>query len=105
MTDSALFLDARLNDLNIPPGKYYLADAGFGSCDATLVPYRSVRYHLAEWGRANVRSVSISLFRATPDGSLNSDRLLVRSCIIYGMHKPGMSSSAFSGSSRANGRF
>jgi hypothetical protein len=53
--DAALYLDARLHDLTVPDGKYYLADAGFGSCDATLVPYRGHRYHLAEWGRANVR--------------------------------------------------
>jgi hypothetical protein len=55
MADASLFLDARLNDLTIPTGKYYLADAGFGSCDTALVPYRGRRYHLAEWGRANVR--------------------------------------------------
>jgi hypothetical protein len=53
--DATLFLDARLNDLTVPEGKYYLADAGFGSCDAALVPYRSERYHLAEWGRADIR--------------------------------------------------
>jgi hypothetical protein len=50
--DSTLFHDARINDLYIPNGKYYLADAGFASVDALLVPYRNVRYHLAEWGRA-----------------------------------------------------
>jgi len=38
-------------NLTIPEGQYYLADAGFGVCDALLVPYRGVRYHLAEWGR------------------------------------------------------
>ena len=57
MVDSSVFLDARLNDLTIPDGKYYLADAGFGSCDAALVPYRGCRYHLAEWGRANIQYV------------------------------------------------
>ena len=41
----------------VPEGKYYLADAGFGACDQLLLPYRGVRYHLAEWGRANVRYV------------------------------------------------
>jgi hypothetical protein len=35
-----------------------LADAGFGACDALLVPYRKVCYHLAEWGRAGVRWAS-----------------------------------------------
>jgi len=53
--DSTLFHDARTSDLTILEGKYYLADAGFGACDALLIPYRGVRYHLAEWGRASVR--------------------------------------------------
>jgi DDE superfamily endonuclease len=56
-SDSAMFHHARITDLYIPPGKYYLADAGFPSCDALLVPYRGVRYHLAEWGRAHLRYV------------------------------------------------
>jgi hypothetical protein len=30
-------------------------DAGYPLRDNLLVPYRGVRYHLAEWGRANVR--------------------------------------------------
>jgi hypothetical protein len=53
--DATLFHDARISDLTVPPGKYYLADAGFGSCDTALVPYRCERYHLAEWGQADVR--------------------------------------------------
>jgi len=59
--DGALFLSSRFNDLAIPAGKFYLADAGFGACDVLLVPYRGVRYHLAEWGRANLRCV-VSMF-------------------------------------------
>jgi hypothetical protein len=50
--DSVLFHHARQTDLSIPEGKYYLADAGFASSDALLVPYRSVRYHLNEWKHA-----------------------------------------------------
>lgn len=57
--DGALFSNSRFTDLAIPEGKFYLADAGFGACDSLLVPYRGVRYHLAEWGRANVRLVKI----------------------------------------------
>jgi hypothetical protein len=53
--DSHLFDDARTSDFAIPGGRKYLADAGFGACDALLIPYRGVRYHLAEWGRADVR--------------------------------------------------
>jgi hypothetical protein len=50
--DARVYHDARTTDFTIPEGKYYLADAGFASCDELLVPYRNVRYHLAEWGRA-----------------------------------------------------
>ncbi|KZT51836.1 hypothetical protein CALCODRAFT_418983, partial [Calocera cornea HHB12733] len=49
VADSTLFHDARAHDLLIPTGRYYLADAGFASCDVLLVPYRGVRYHLREW--------------------------------------------------------
>ena len=52
--DASLYADARFTDLKIPNGKFYLADAGFGACDHLLVPYRGVRYHLAEWGAANI---------------------------------------------------
>ncbi len=47
--DSTLFYDAHRVDFYIPSGKYYLADAGFASSDALLVPYCNVRYHLSEW--------------------------------------------------------
>lgn len=53
--DAMLFNDARQSDLTIPRGKYYLADAGFGACDTLLIPYRGARYHLAEWGRADIQ--------------------------------------------------
>ena len=55
--DAAMYAHSRLVDLTIPQGKFYLADAGFGICDSLLVPYRGVRYHLAEWGHANTRYV------------------------------------------------
>ena len=53
--DSRVFADARSKDFAIEPGTYYLADAGFPLCDALLVPYRGVRYHLKEWEQANLR--------------------------------------------------
>jgi hypothetical protein len=53
--DATLFYNAWLMDFPILDGKYYLADAGFSSCDQLLVPYRGVRYHLAEWQRAGLR--------------------------------------------------
>ena len=37
--DAAIYNNAYQSNLTIPEGKYYLADAGFGSCDALLVPF------------------------------------------------------------------
>jgi hypothetical protein len=54
-TDARVYEDARSTDFVIPDGKYYLADAGYPSCNKLLIPYRQVRYHLAEWGRAKIR--------------------------------------------------
>ena len=55
MADGALWTLARGRDLTIPTGKYYLGDAGFPHCNQLLVPFRGVRYHLAEWGRSTTR--------------------------------------------------
>ena len=55
VADATLFSNARHTSLPVQAGKYYLGDAGFPSCDTLLVPYRGVRYHLAEWGRANIQ--------------------------------------------------
>jgi hypothetical protein len=54
-SDSTMFHDTRITDLPIIRGKYYLADAGFPICETLLIPYRGVRYHLAELGRAQLR--------------------------------------------------
>ncbi|KAF7358246.1 putative transposase [Mycena venus] len=53
--DASMYSAARLRDFCIPEGKCYLADAGFGICDALLVPYWQTCYHLAEWARAHLR--------------------------------------------------
>jgi hypothetical protein len=53
--DSRVFENAWQTDFPIPPGIYYLADAGFPLCDALLVPYRGVRYHLKEWAQSGQR--------------------------------------------------
>ena len=58
VSDSTMFLDSRITDLTVPPGKYYLADAGFPLASALLTPYRGVRYHLAEWGHADLRCIA-----------------------------------------------
>lgn len=52
--DAHVYHDARITDFHIPPGKYYLADARFAACDELLVPYRGVRYHLAELGQGHL---------------------------------------------------
>lgn len=54
-TDARIYGAAQSSDLHIPEGKYYLADAGYPLSSKLLVPYRGIRYHLAEWGRASVR--------------------------------------------------
>ena len=56
-SDAFLFNEARMTSLAIPPGKYFLADAGFGIGPSLLTPFRGVRYHLNEWGRAGQRYV------------------------------------------------
>ena len=61
-TDARVYESALLEGLDIPEGKYYLADAGFPSCKELLIPYRSTRYHLAEWGRAGSRYIFCNLF-------------------------------------------
>ena len=53
--DSTMFHDACLTDLFVLQGKYYLADAGFLTCNSLFIPFHGLRYHLAEWGRANLR--------------------------------------------------
>lgn len=56
VADSSLYEHAqRHGGLRIPEGKYWIADAGFASCDTLLVPYRNVRYHLREWQIGNRR--------------------------------------------------
>jgi hypothetical protein len=53
--DGWIFDDARRNDFPIPPGKFYLGDAGFPLCSGLLVPYRGVQYHLKEWEQSSLR--------------------------------------------------
>jgi hypothetical protein len=89
-TDSLIFVDARMSDLRIPPGRRYLADAGFGICDSLLVPYRGVRYHLAEWGHADLRFFSFCLLLEVQLLTLDcTDPRTRRSSIIYAilLHK------------------
>ena len=50
--DGRVFDNARWESLAISPGTYFLADAGFPTCDALMIPYKEERYHLKEWGNA-----------------------------------------------------
>lgn len=51
----------------MPANKFYLADTGFGACDALLTPYHGAQYHLAEGGHAAVRYVSEHMCFYHPD--------------------------------------
>ena len=65
-TDARVFQDACALSLVIPQGKYLLGDAGFPALSPhLLVPYRSTRYHLAEWRQASVTIPSQRVFSLT----------------------------------------
>jgi DDE superfamily endonuclease len=49
--DGRVFADAAVKGLSLPPGRYYLGDAGYALSTHVLTPYRGVRYHLKEWSR------------------------------------------------------
>ncbi|ESK85177.1 nuclease harbi1-like, partial [Moniliophthora roreri MCA 2997] len=52
--DATMYAQSQLEGLQIPNGKYYLADVEFGICNALLVLYCGVQYHLNEWGRSQL---------------------------------------------------
>ncbi|CAN1173345.1 Putative nuclease HARBI1 [Linum perenne] len=56
--DSRILRDALARDssFRIPPGSYYLCDAGYTNARGFLTPYRAQRYHLTEWGRNRPRT-------------------------------------------------
>lgn len=45
---AAIRPESAVGALVIPPGKYYLADAGYYCTEYMMTPYRGVRYHLRE---------------------------------------------------------
>jgi len=51
--DGAVLEVAFDKGFEVPTGKYYLADAGYGLTPWCIVPYRGVRYHLREWSKSN----------------------------------------------------
>ena len=49
--DSRVLKDALEKGFAAPPGRYYLADAGYAASNGLLLtPFKKVRYHLKEWG-------------------------------------------------------
>ena len=90
-SDAMMYHDARVTDLRVPEGKYYLADAGFPICTPLIIPYRGTRYHLQEWGRANVRSVLLS-FNVILLIIFFIDLQMLKNCSISAMHQRAMSS-------------
>ncbi|KAL8457260.1 hypothetical protein ACS0TY_035199 [Phlomoides rotata] len=46
---------SRVHGLKVPIGNYYLCDNGYANSPGFLAPYRSVGYHLSEWGPQSMR--------------------------------------------------
>ncbi len=53
MNDASLLAQALGRSFAIPPHRYYLADAGFGTRRGVIVPFANVRYHLQDWRNAD----------------------------------------------------
>jgi len=85
--DARLYDEAWSGGLYIPPNKYFLADAGFPLCHQLLVPYHSVRYHLAEWRHANIRCILFPFYSKLSNITYMSvDQQTRKSCSICDMH-------------------
>lgn len=54
-SDARVLQDALNHGFQVPPGKFYLVDAGYANTPQFLAPYRGTRYHLQEQGRARQR--------------------------------------------------
>jgi hypothetical protein len=85
-------------DFYIPEGRFYLADAGFRSLNALVVPYRSMQYHLSEWDHAKELYINL-LFSSNFSLMLFQVHTTPRSCSIYVMHQLAMLLSGSLGSS------
>ncbi|XP_039780756.1 protein ALP1-like [Panicum virgatum] len=62
--DALILADAieRDDGLRVPPGKFYLVDAGYACRPGFLPPYRATRYHLKEFGGRNYPTNKKELF-------------------------------------------
>uniref|UniRef100_A0A452YXF3 DDE Tnp4 domain-containing protein n=1 Tax=Aegilops tauschii subsp. strangulata TaxID=200361 RepID=A0A452YXF3_AEGTS len=54
-SDTRVLQDALDHGFNVPPGKFYLVDAGYANTPQFIAPYRGTRYHLQEHGRFQQR--------------------------------------------------
>jgi hypothetical protein len=97
-SDSRMFEDALRKGFTIPKDRYYLADVAYANCNALLVPYQGVRYHLREWGQGNERCVYLIFpYRAVIDLCYLGPGT-TRNSLILGMCSSGTLSSASLGS-------
>jgi hypothetical protein len=93
--DASIYNDARLQDLYIPEGKYYLADAGFGICNALRFP---TAVFATIWQNGDVQVYGLFQFLWSGGISDNTTDLpTVKSSTTCVMCAPGMSLSAFLG--------
>lgn len=108
VADSSLYEHSeRYGGLSIPDGKYWIADAGFASCNTLLVPYCNVRYHLLEWQIGNKRSSCFLLWdlRYHPYFHELAVPKLNRSCSTFVTLSSAMLSSASLASSNVSSRW
>jgi len=87
--DSHVFDNAHATNFDIPVGWYYLADTGYANCDALLVPYRGVRYHLKEWGNAAEKYV-LTIFSYMHSDPSPSGHKHTRNCLTTGTYSSVM---------------
>src|SRR5882724_7098221 len=91
-SDGGVFHDAHVHDLVIPPGKYYLADVGYPICDALLVPFHGVQYHLWEWESNGLQCVMFMASFSMPCLISWTGPTIIRSSIILGWPRSALPS-------------
>jgi len=58
--DAKIYRDAiSSRNLRIQPRRYFVADAGFGAAYRLLVPFKGIRYHLAEFAKASQLRIQV----------------------------------------------
>lgn len=100
--DSLLFQKAMVSSFDVPPGKYYVADAGFPNRCQLLVPYQNVCYHLHEWQVGSKQYVILLFEVHSVVIECHSARRTRRNSSICSTHSFEMSSSIFLVSSNTN---